>query len=149
MVLGAQELHRRFQNVPKNVRVEVKIEMERMAEEIVGDMRRLAPLPEIARAIKWRWGGEGEEGALIISSIRGGSHHGNAFGKMVITIYVDRREAWFAHLFEFGTSERYHESGRHVGRIEDSPFFWPAFRANRAWVKRRLSAAVRRALKKS
>ena len=43
-----------------------------------------------------------------------------------------KKGAYHAHLVEFGTGPRYHESGRYVGEMPAQPFLRPAFDAEAA-----------------
>ncbi|MFV1620469.1 hypothetical protein [Phaeobacter sp. JH20_26] len=57
-------------------------------------------------------------------------------GRSKIAMYVgpvqqDGSHAPHAHLIEFGTGDRYHESGKYVGAVVADPFMRPAWDANR------------------
>ncbi|AUR04248.1 phage protein, HK97 gp10 family [Phaeobacter inhibens] len=57
-------------------------------------------------------------------------------GRSKIAMYVgpvqqDGSHAPHAHLIEFGTGDRYHESGKYVGAVMADPFMRPAWDANR------------------
>lgn len=145
MVTGAAELHRKFDKVPGLVRDELVKVLEEEAAKVVSEMRSLAPLPQIAAAINWTWGEDVPAG-----SIRIGSYRGSQYGKLAVTIYVDRDGAWYAHFWEFGTGPRYQKTtGRYTGQIMAQPYFYPVFRANKRRIKARLSRAVSRAMKKA
>jgi len=44
---------------------------------------------------------------------------------------VNRRKAPHSHLVEFGTDDRYHKSGKYVGKMPMQPFLRPAWDANK------------------
>lgn len=144
MVTGVEKLRAQLNTLPPLVREEVEAAIEKMCNEMVREMRALAPLPEIARAIKWAWG-DAPRGALKI-----GTFGTRKYGKISATIYVDRTPAFFAHWFEFGTANRYQKTtGRFAGRINAEPFFYPVVRSNRRLFRGRIRAAVNRAVKKA
>lgn len=144
MVTGVAALHAKFSAVPALVREEVTKAIGKVCDEIVRDMKALAPLPQIAAAIDWTWG-EAPAGSLKVATFKG-----NQFGKISATIYVRKDPAWFAHFFEFGTAQRVQKTtGRDVGRIVARPFFWPAIRAGRRTFNSRVNAAVKRAMKRA
>ncbi|MBL4767651.1 MAG: hypothetical protein JKY94_08045 [Rhodobacteraceae bacterium] len=137
-VQGLAELNRRWSAIPDAVRQEVRKEMERTATELVAEMNSFKPLAEIT--ISWTWG-DAPKGSLVIGKSPKGS-----YGAMRITIYAsgtDFDPKWF----EFGTDDRFHESGKFVGRITASPFFFPIWRVRRRLVRGRISRAVSRAIK--
>ena len=147
MVKGADALHRRFQKVPLRVREELVKVLEQSATEMVAEMKALAPVPEIAAALKWSWG-DAPAGAISIGTLGDGGE----FGKLKVSIFVEKGEgaavdAWFAHFFEFGTAPRFTKEGAPRGQIVAQPFFWPVWRSNRKRVRARLSRAVSRGLK--
>lgn len=52
-----------------------------------------------------------------------------------------------AHWFEFGTQERFHESGKSTGRMPATPALFPAYRILKRRVTGRMSRAVSKAAK--
>ncbi|WP_299734658.1 HK97 gp10 family phage protein [uncultured Roseobacter sp.] len=143
MVTGAARLRAQFDKVPTYVRDEVEAAIEKMCNEMVREMRALAPLPDIAKAINWTWG-DVPKGSLKI-----GSFGTREFGRLSATIYVANSEAFYAPWFEFGTKPRFHKSGKYSGQIMAQPFFFPVLRANRRLFRGRVRAAVNRAVKRA
>lgn len=143
MVTGVSKLRATFDAIPKYVTEEVTKAVEKICNEMVRDMRALAPIPEIAQAIDWTWG-DAPKGALKI-----GTFKGKEYGAIKATIFVRRDPAFYAHWFEFGTAPRFHKSGKSTGLVRAQPFFYPAFRANKRLFQSRLRAAINRAVKKA
>jgi HK97 gp10 family phage protein len=50
-----------------------------------------------------------------------------AEGKASVTVYAGVGAYPHAHLVEFGTKERFHKSGKSVGRMKPQPFMRPAW----------------------
>ena len=135
MVKGVAALHRRFDQVPDLIRAEVVAAIEAMADEIVNEMRSIAPKGEtrkLVNSIGWTWGSV-PKGALSVGSVRG-----REYGKLSVTIYAGGGEAFYARIQEFGSV-----------KMAANPYFYPTYRANKTRAKLRISAAVRRAFKKS
>lgn len=142
VVKGVEQFRQRLRAIPGNVRDEVVLTLQRVAENIVGDMRVLNPLSDADIEINWTWG-DAPAGSISLGRVAK-----TYYEKIGITIYARGRSinaAWF----EFGTAERFHKSGKGTGRIVAQPFFFPAYRANRTRARRAISAAVRRGFKKS
>ncbi len=142
MVQGLAQLERRMKRIPLSVREVVRKSMERAAAEIVADMEALKPIPEIE--IGWTWG-DAPAGSLVIQ--RAGSRD---YGGMRITIYArgGQGSGFAAQWFEHGTNERFTRAGKGTGRIKAQPFVYPVWRAWRRRIRARISAAVRRGVKK-
>lgn len=144
MVTGTAQLRARFKRVPEIVRRELSAQMEKEAEKLVAEMNSVKPTARID--IGWTWG-DAPKGSLTI-----GSFKGREFGKLKVTIYAvgdDIPAEWF----EFGTSTRFHKTGKNAGRstgkMPATPFFWPIYRANRRRIRTNLSRAVSRAMRKA
>lgn len=136
MVQGLAELERRWSAIPARVKAEVQAAMEATAENVVRDMRKLAPKGDtgrLVRSINWTWG-DAPQGAMTI----GKSTAGRAYGALTLTIYAGGGDAFYARFQEFGTVE-----------MAANPFFFPAWRIWRRRVRARIAAAVRRALAKA
>lgn len=138
-MVDATRLRKRFEAVPEALRNRSKELLEEEASKIVAQLLALRPLKEIE--VGWTWG-DAPAGALVIGQVRG-----NQFGKLVIKIYAvaPKGSGFSARWFEFGTAERFHKSGKSVGAIAESPFFYPVWRAN----KRAAKARITRELKKT
>lgn len=69
------------------------------------------------------------------------------FSRSVVTMYVgpideDGQGAPHAHLIEFGTMPRHHDSGKFVGAVMADPFMRPAWDAHRPLLLERLGKEV-------
>lgn len=153
-VKGKDKMRRRFRRFEKETLKELKKAMKKAADELVREIRALAPLPEIAASVKWKWG-DAPEGAYSIATATGGG----SYKTLRITVYTDRDDAWFAHFFEFGTEQRQRKkvggmfAGQGVkststGQIVAQPFFFPTYRANRSRIKASMNRALVRAVKR-
>ena len=133
MVEGLAALERRWSAIPARVRAEVVAAMEATAENVVRDMRRLAPKGDtgnLVRSISWTWG-DAPRGSMVI----GKSSAGRSYGATTLTIYAGGGPAFYARFQEFGTKE-----------MTANPFFFPAWRIWRRRVRARIAGAVRRAI---
>lgn len=153
-VKGKEALKKRFRRFENQVLLELKKAMEKAAKQLVAEMKAIAPLPEIAKSIKWGWG-DAPSGSYALATSSGGGK----YKTLKITIYTDRDDAWFAHFFEFGTEQRVRKEvggyfkGEGVkstgtGQIIAQPFFFPTYRANRKRIKSSMNRALNRAVKK-
>lgn len=121
--------------------------MEEGAAEIVAEMKRMAPVlkePDARRragalrdSIGWTWG-EVPAGTFVIDEIRSGRNAGDQYATLRIKIYAGSKEAFYARWQEFGT--RNHPA---------QPFFYVAWRKNRAKFRRRIRTQVRRAIREA
>lgn len=130
MVQGLDRLKRRLDAIPRKVLDAVKVEMERQAEALCEDIRRLAPRGETGNldlSIGWTWGAP-PKGTIAIAS-RAGS-------KLVpaLTVYAGGGPAFYAFFLEYGTQH-----------APAHPFFGPVWRARRKSVRAALTRAVRKA----
>lgn len=142
MVQNLGSLSRKFKTAPKVVHDEIAKEMERTGAEIVAAMDAIKPLPEIK--VGWTWG-SAPKGSVTVGRVGR-----NEFAKISISIYATtpNGSGFDAKWFEFGTNPRFHKSGKYVGRITASPFFYPVYRANKRLIRGRISRAITRGLKK-
>lgn len=146
MVQGLAEFNRRWSKVPEEVRRAAQAALEKGATELVAEMNRNTPIPEII--VDWTWG-KAPAGAMTLGS------RGTEAGETAITIYAIAQTEDYptGHggvpgWFEFGTAQRAHKSGRRTGAITASPFFWPIWRLRRRRVRSRLTWQVNQALKR-
>lgn len=146
MVKGQAAFRRRMQRIPERIHRAAKDQMEQEASRIVAHMRNLNDHPAVI--IDWTWG-EAPSGALALAS--------KASGKLTITIYATAKTSEYPQGFpalarwaEFGTAERFQKStGRHVGKIPASPYFYPGWRSNRDRSKSAIKRAITKAWKAS
>lgn len=142
-----REIDRRLKQFADEAPQEIVTQMETSAEEICGTMRRLVPVLKGRLKRSIGWGRELPEGAGI--SARG------KFGKFVLYVFAGSREAFWAKWIEFGThphslakgarldKNRKQHVGTHHGGTRAQPFFWPAWRAHRAGVKKAMRSAYK------
>lgn len=159
MVQGLAAFEARFAAIPLRVRARVQAAMEKVAEEIVADMRRLVRKRRdrrLERSIGWTWG-EAPAGSFVIGQV------GRAdYGSLRLTIYAGGREAFYARFVEFGTrphslakgARKQNRAARMGGGYmhpgaRPFPFFYPAWRLWKRKVKSRISAAMRQAIRES
>lgn len=148
MVIGREALHRRMLRIPKNIERAARAEMEKHAARIVAHMRNLNDQPAIT--IDWIWGGA-PKGSLRLGGV------GASADDLRITIYARAKTEKYpggfnaiARWWEFGTGPRFHrKTKRYVGRIEASPYFFPAWRSGRGPAKRAIKRAITKAFKES
>lgn len=151
MVKGVEKFRARMRDMPENVREELVVSMQRAADRLVDEIRVVmytrTPLTDAEVEVNWTWG-EAPVGAITIGTVHGGRNKGLQYEKMKVTVYAVGRGIR-ARWFERGTPERRHKSGKPVGKIKATPFFYPTYRANRDGIKRAMTSAVRRAVRKS
>lgn len=150
MVQGVAKFKARMRNIPEVVRAEIVKQLEKEAGKVVAFMASLNPLPGTIR-IDWTWG-DTPAGAVTIGTVRGQEHD-----RIAITIYATASTSKYpggiaaiARWWEFGTAPRRQKTtGRYTGYIPASPFFYPAWRAERRRVKGNIARAVKRGFKKA
>lgn len=121
-----EKLRRKLAALSPKVAQQMRADVEKSAEELVGLQRRLAPFRtgELRSHIKWKWESVGEEVA------------GTEIAARVFN--DDPKAAWV----EFGTKA---SEGHHATHAR--PSFWPAYRALRKTIKSRLARGVSKAIK--
>jgi len=139
-ITNLDRLNRKFKRFPIIARELIRAEMAKCADDIVGMMKRLAPVlavpvkdrrPGALRdSIGWTWGAA-PKGSVVIATVSGKSDD------MTITIYAGDAEAYWARWVEFGTQN-----------MRAQPYFYVSWRANKRRTVRRLGKAVRNAAKK-
>lgn len=154
-VQGMADLERRFDALPEAVREAVRVEVGRLADEMVARMRSLAPrrYGVLAESIDWTWGIKAPVKATSVGHV--------TVGPVAATIYV-AKAAFYARFVEFGT--RPHAIGRNAsvarglrqtGKLhpgaQAEPFFFPVVRlvASGGKAQRRVNAAARKAAAKT
>lgn len=141
MVKGVETFRKRLRGIPAKVRAEASAAMEAVAEDVVREMRAFNPLPRDIE-IAWTWG-SAPRGAITLGRVAR-----TQYDRIAVTIYA-RGDTFSAAWFEHGTAERFHRSGKSVGRITAQPFFYPVYRANKRRIRARISRAVRRGFQKA
>jgi len=143
MVDGLDKFNARVAAIPERIRENVQKAMEAAADQIVADMKRLAPKDtgELAASIGWTWG-EAPAGSMVVGTVGRGTKRraaaGGQYASMQITIYAGGGKAFHARFQEFGTA-----------KMPANPFFFPVWRARRRGVKSAISGAIRKALRES
>ncbi|MCV2877609.1 HK97 gp10 family phage protein [Sedimentimonas flavescens] len=134
MVEVSPAFRRRLKVIPALITAEVRPVMEACADELVAMMQTLAPRDtgEGAASIGWTWG-DAPKVAMVLDSLTAKKN-----AKDRIVIYAAGGDAFHMRFQEFGTVD-----------MPAQPFFWPAYRALKAKIKRRIAAAVRRGVKKA
>lgn len=134
MVQGLAEFERRWRAIPVKVREAVRIQMEKIAWDLVEDMYNLAPqrTGDLAGSIGWTWG-DAPSGSMVIGRV--GSRK---YATMQITIFAGGGDAFYARFHEFGTSQ-----------MAAHPFFFPAWRARRRSVRSKISRAISKGIRQS
>ena len=153
-VEGMTGLQARFRALPVEVRRAVRAEMERIAAEIVAQMRRLAPRDtgRLAQSIGWTWGSP-PDGSIAVTSIDGAVGDKltiYAGGEATREVYVPPKvEGRIYQPGAGGTTDYavWQEFG--TVKMQANPFFWPSIRAARRSINRRLNAAAVKAARKA
>jgi len=142
-LMGLARVQRRLDRIPKEIKAQVKKQMEQEAAQIVAAMKGAAPLDTgaLRNSIGWKWGKAGE-GQTAIAQAKA------ALGsEMVLTIYAgnkatlkagenNRYQQQLARLMEFGT--------RHMAK---RPFFYGTWRMMRKKARANVRKSVGRAVK--
>lgn len=132
-------LQARLAKVPDIARAAAAKAMEEGAAEIVAEMKRLAPVEsgKLRDSINWTWG-DVPAGSFTIADIRSGKNAGEQYATLRIKIYAGSREAYYARWQEFGTKNH-----------PAQPFFFVAWKAQRAKFRKRIRDAVKTAIKEA
>lgn len=140
-ILNLQKLDKKLKRLPDATKAAIRTEMEKVADEVVGMMKRLAPVldEEVAGrrmgalrdSIGWTWG-KAPKGAGIVASVK--SKMGD---DLTITIYAGNTEAFYARWQEFGTQD-----------VSAQPYFYVSWRASRKSAVRQVRKATRDAARK-
>ena len=135
MVKGLTEFNRRWSAIPVNVRKAARETLEQNAEELVSEMKRVAPKGvslDLVNSIGWTWG-DAPEGSMVIGTVGG-----KDYSTLRITIYAGGGDAFYAIFQEFGTKD-----------MPANPFFYPVWRTRKRRVKSRLTRNINKAIKEA
>lgn len=133
---GQAALHKQLEAIPAALLAELRIVLEREAENLVQEMRRLVPVESgiLQESIGWTWG-EAPAGRIKIGSVGG-----KRFGTLSISIYAGAKngddDAFYSYFVEFGTTS-----------ATAQPFFFPVYRANRKRIRANLKRGISRVMK--
>lgn len=128
-----------FKRVPDVIRNEARKSLARSAEDLVGMMKRLAPVRSgaLRDSIKWTFG-NAPVGATKLKQLK--QREGNK--DLRVTIYVtDFKARWM----EYGTMTSRGEGASY--RMTPKPFFYRSYRARRKQMGSDLTKALNRAIK--
>lgn len=144
MVQVSPDFKRRIDAIPATVRAAAAREMGRGAEELVQEIKRLAPRDpkpdgiHLEDHIGWTWG-DAPAGSFTMGEIKSGKDAGIQYAALRITIYANPKDSKgraYASWVEFGTQ-----------RSAARPFFWQPFRDHRRRIRTRVLKAIREAIK--
>lgn len=144
-ILNGDRLVRKLKAFPARAEAAIRSAMEQSADEIVRQMKSLAPVDsgDLQMSISWTWG-DAPKGSLKIGQIK------SAAGNMRITIFAGGGDAYYARFIEFGTTP-FTSGGKFAGAanpgVKAQPFFYVSFRAGRKRAKSRVTRAMNRAAK--
>ena len=152
MVEGVAEFRRRMRSVAQKVREPLRAELEKIAADIVRQMRSVVARQSgaLAASIDYTFD-KPPKGSIRIATVGGGKD------SLIVTIYAGGKtaagDAFYARFVEFGTKPHTipvpgsdGPGVRHPGAAAQ-PFFFPVFRANKKNVRARIRIVLRRAIK--
>jgi HK97 gp10 family phage protein len=140
-VSNVARLRKKLIQLPDVAKTLIKAQMALVADDIVGMMKRLAPVLQtpakdrrpgaLRDSIGWTWG-KAPKAASVVATVK--SKNG---GDLTITIYAGDAEAFYARWQEFGTQD-----------MQAQPYFYVSWRANKKVAVRQIRKAVRDGAKK-
>lgn len=102
--------------------------------------KELQPIADMANGF---WPGADDSAFGVSERLKRGQP-ATDFGLNAITMYVgSTRSAPHAHLLEWGTEPRYHESGKYVGAVPPTPMLTPSWDAHKDKILKGLAATLR------
>lgn len=147
---GLDKINEIFDRLPDVIMGELTKQIEKEAEKIVALMEQDKPVgidgkPIEKLEIGWTWG-DAPRGSVTVGRVAN-----NEYGKVGVTVYArGATDSGFgAAWFEFGTRERFHESGKSTGVLPAQPFFWKSYRARRQRLKPNFRSAITRGVNKA
>lgn len=144
MVQVNPDFRKRIDAIPDAIRLAAAREMERGAEELVQELRRVAPFDptpdgmHLREHINWTWGSV-PAGSFTIGEVKSGAGKGIEYAALRITIYANPKDSKgrpYASWVEFGTR-------KNAAR----PFFWSTVKRHRRRIRTRVLKAIREAIK--
>ncbi len=146
MVKGKAALHQRIQKIPRRIEAAAKEKIASEADRVVAHMRNLNDLPAIE--IDWTWG-KAPSGSITLAATKADGIRATIYATAKTSDYPGGFGA-IARWWEFGTADRRHrKTGKSTGRIPASPYFYPAWRANRTRTRSAIKRAITKAWKAS
>lgn len=148
-IRNREKLLKKMAAIPAAVRSAIKQALAEGADQITDEMRRLAPAQsgDLRRSIGSTFGHYVADNANVrgVTSTAKG-----ADPDLTVTIHAGDERAYYAAFVEFGTAPHLngglYSGTKHPGS-KATPFFFPAYRANKRRVKARISRATRKAVK--
>jgi len=164
-VKGLQSLQAKLKNLPSQTRAAIRQALAESADEMVGMMKRLAPVGPpsgqqkakdakagaLRESIAQTWGSGGAPKYAAFQK-RSGKKASPVSGDpdLSVRISAGNGKVRYAHLVEFGAAPHINggkfSGSQHPGTAAQ-PFFYPSYRALRRRVKSRISRATNRAAK--
>ena len=144
-IINGDSFIRKLKAFPPKAETLIRKAMEDSADEIVRQMKSLAPVSsgDLQMSISWTWG-DAPKGSLKIGQIK------SAEGNMRITIFAGGGDAYYARMVEFGT-KAHTAGGKFAGAkipaIPAQPFFYVSFRAGKKRAKGRVTRVMNKAAK--
>lgn len=135
MSQGLKSWEQRLRAVPSKVKAEVRIALEKSANEIVATAKQLVPVDSgaLRDSIGWTWGAA-PKGSMTLGKVQTAPNS----DRLAITIYAGSSEAFWARWVEHGTVD-----------TPAQPFFFPAYRMHRRRARNRINRAIRKGLKEA
>lgn len=134
MVQGVASFKKRWSAIPERMRMNMRAELEDIADDIVAAMFSQAPqlTGDLAGSIQWTWG-DAPAGALVLGKVGK-----NEYGTLRITIFAGGDDEYYARFQEFGTIN-----------MPANPFFYPVWRVKRRSVRSKITRAIRKTIRLS
>jgi HK97 gp10 family phage protein len=127
---GRARLERKLKSLSTSVKAPIRAAIAQGAEQIVAMAKNLVPedTGALKESIGWTWGRAVPKGSIVLAATK------RLGDELTATIYAGSNEAFYSRWIEFSTVN-----------MPASPFFFPAWRANRKPAKNRIARAVRKA----
>lgn len=129
-MLNLAKVNARLGRLPEALKSAVRDQLKTEVDDLVGAMKRAAPLDEFS-----------PEPGKLRDSIHAYENHDRDLSYRVIADAKDEQGRFIGQHVEFGHRA---EDGTHVPA---RPSFYPTYRARRTGMRRRVSAAARKAIK--
>ena len=125
---GGKEIQKVLKEMPVRLQRKALVHAFRQGANLVKDSaKNKAPSPNFARSI----------------TVARGSGRTRPTKNTVVFIALKKPYSRLAHLFEFGTVERHHLSGKSTGRIIAQPFLRPAFDEKSAAATKKIAEVLK------
>jgi len=151
-IKGKERLVKVLAKMPREVRKEVRAQLEKSAKQISEMQQRLAPVDDgdLRRSISYTFGVYKAENSNV-RGVAAGSGLGDP--DLSVTLHAGDAKAYYAAWIEFGVSGPWTVGGKFAGAthpgIGRQAYFMPAFRAGRKSAKSGITRAVKRGIKQA